>query len=100
MIGITNERYLHCPEKDGEAANCRCRTLDKKDKIEKLHGAPEGSLSSSIDRSAGGPVFPDIARPTCLFIDKRNVETRKTTGDKWKDGKWNDSACRHFRIIR
>ena len=105
---LNTELYLDCPERGGEAADCKCY----EEEWENFHGAPGDSMASSLDRIdengklLGAPIFPNSGRETCTYVgsDEGNMvlKTRITVGgDKWdEETGWPDEYCPDFRLYR
>lgn len=105
---LTGGLYLHCPEQEGEAADCTCND----EKGENMHGAPGNSVDTSLDRIdedgnlVGAPIFPNDGRETCVYVWQEDgdkvLKTRVTVGgNRWKEATgWPDDDCPAFRLLR
>ena len=99
---ITNNLSFDCPENNDEAVDCFCDTLGDG---ERMHGAPAGPVSASLSLvENGAPIFPDIGRATCSYVDILGViKTRlsSVSGNSWDPVTmtWPDPECPHFRLL-
>jgi hypothetical protein len=76
----TEGRKVDCPE--GGPAPCECNWSG-----ERMHGV-HGDLGSSIERSDGGPMYPNYGEETCVVVD----------GDGELRTDWTSSSCPDFRL--
>lgn len=94
----TDDSKLDCPENGGRAVDCTCN-----DSGERMHGAPDGPVMSSLELDDGAPIFPNIGRETCVYVDDADDDRLKTrlTDGRWDDDteSWPDPECPHFRLI-
>ena len=97
LIDLTNDLRLDCPENNGNPVKCTCNRSG-----ERFHGAPGGPVSTSIYYPGGAPIFPNIGRETCLFVNRSGkLESRLSDvrGNKWSDvNGWPDKDCLHFKL--
>ncbi len=67
-----------------------------------MHGAPDGPVSSSLILDDGAPIFPNIGRETCVFVDNGILKTRWSSvqGNKWDSSTetWPDEEARSCEI--
>jgi hypothetical protein len=81
LIDETANRQLDCPE--GSPTDCECDGWG-----EPMHGINGWSVSSSLDRSEGGPIYSDEEIDTCVYVNSSGELATK----------WTDSSCPSFRL--
>jgi hypothetical protein len=93
-----SSKKLNCPENDGNEAACYCGLEG-----EKMHGAPDGHVSSSLKLPGGAPIFPNIGRETCVKVmpdGSLKAKFSSVKGNKWDNQTgWPDKSCPHFRLL-
>ena len=96
LTDTREDEELDCPE--GGPVTCECNSSG-----ERMHGAPGGPVDTSLRLTDGAPIFPNIGRETCVFVDDDGqLKTRNSsvTGNKWDDASgWPDKDCPHFRLV-
>ena len=94
----TAKKNFDCPENSNKPVNCTCNGDG-----ERMHGAPEGPVSSSLIEADGAPIFPNIGRETCSYSDNGSIKSRLSivTGNKWdpNNNTWPDPKCPFWRLV-